>query len=280
VDMTYEVTYQETFLRDTVAWRFETEYRNERNLDQTRTWGLHVAYRQAIGPGWRIGGILNANRKLHPEIPTYEVHSRTPRDDIIIVEPIPGDPGHSWAYNVGAGISKTMGPRGLRSTFGMDLVFEPAWSHTWAETDTVVTTATGGTIPTGGRTVENWFAFSNVIARFGVTQRVDQVAFQAGLDVNLIDYGLDQRDHVLGTVRHQDERWTEWTPTWGFVVTAGRVDMRYQGAYLIGTEHFLNPNAPHRARSGIDVLAAPSQPVNRTIPTVVTHRVTIAVAVF
>jgi len=272
VDMTYEVTYRQLVVTDSATWQIEPHYRNEHNQDVTRTWGLHVAYRQPIGSGWRVGGMLTGNRNAHPKIPTYELEK--------VVDAIPRDPGHSWAYEVGLGIAKTVGREPRNSTFGIDLVFEPAWSHTWADADRAVVTASGGLIPVGGRTVENWFTFSNATARFGITQRADSgISLQIGLDVNLIDYGLEQRDHVNGSVRHQNERWTEWTPTWGIVVTIRRFDVRYQGAWLIGNEPWLNPNRPDRARS-LSVLAAPIQGARMTIPSVTTHRLSIAVAVF
>jgi len=272
VDMTYEVTYRQFVVTDSATWQMEPHYRNEHNQDVTRTWGVHVAYRQPIRSGWRIGGIFTSNYNAHPKIPTYELEK--------VVDAIPRDPGHSWAYDVGLGVTKTVGHKPRTSTLGIDLVFEPAWSHTWADADTVVMTASGGFIPVGGRTVENWFTFSNATARFGITQQADSViSFQIGLDVKIIDYGLEQRDHVAGSVRHQNERWTEWTPTWGLVVTIGRFDVRYQGAWLIGNEPWLNPNTPDRARS-LSVLAAPIQGAQMTTPSVTTHRLSIAVAVF
>src|SRR5207302_2230937 len=86
--------------------------------------------------------LATVNRMSHPKLPEYELAN---------VPAIPRDPGHSSAYNVGLGLSKIRGPL----TFGIDAIYEPIWSYTWADAASPVVTATGDTIPVGGRTVEN-----------------------------------------------------------------------------------------------------------------------------
>ena len=272
VDMVHDITYREWVWSDSLQRDGVGDWvtRNEHEKDVTRTWGLHAGYQQPVGEnGWRFGGILTANRKLHPKIPTYEVEN--------VVVPIPRDPGHSWAFNMGAGLSRTTGEPNRRFTFGMDVVFQPAWSHTWAEAEEELATAGGSVIPVGGRTVENRFAFSNVFTNVGIAQQIDNVNLQFGLSLVLTDYSLDQEDLVEETSRSQKEQWTEWTPTWGLHVNLVGAQLHYQGAVRIGN----SPGGGLRDRSGgvvnqnnpdRDVLAAPNAPVNMTIPSVWTHQ--------
>jgi len=106
--------------------------RIETNLDRTRTWGLHLGYQRPVGQaGWSVGGIFTSNWKTHPKIPNYEIMN------------IPRDPGRSWAYDFGLGIARQAGPL----TFGADLVWEPIWSHTWAEAAAPVTRPTARSSP-------------------------------------------------------------------------------------------------------------------------------------
>lgn len=270
VDISHDVTYRDWVWADTLQTDGDWVSRNEHEKDATRTWGLHAGYQQPLGgEGWRFGGILTANRKLHPKIPTYVVED--------VVAPIPRDPGDSWAFNMGVGLSRTAGEQGRRFTFGMDVVFQPAWSHTWSEAEEEITTTTGSVIPVGGRTVDNRFAFSNVFANVGAAHQIDNVNLQLGLRLALTDYHLDQSDLVAETSRRQDEQWTEWTPTWGLHVDLGSAELHYQGALRLAKRPQSWRSSADRARATVatmdtDVLAAPNQPVNMTIPSVWTHQ--------
>ncbi|MFQ6676652.1 MAG: hypothetical protein ACE5LH_10005, partial [Fidelibacterota bacterium] len=103
LNMTHNVTYI------TSGWEWWT-VRKEKNLDQTDTWGVHFRYvRPPAEAKWRTGLIFTANRKTHPKIPNYELMN------------IPRDPGDSWAYNVGLGLSLRDG----EATVGLDLIYEP-----------------------------------------------------------------------------------------------------------------------------------------------------------
>ncbi|MDH3457509.1 MAG: hypothetical protein OER90_11790, partial [Gemmatimonadota bacterium] len=145
-DMQHDVTYVDWVVVDSLNWIWEQRTRVEANVDKTDTWGLHVGYVQPIGRhGWRVGGTLTGNWKDHPKIPNYEIMN------------IPRDPGHSTAFDIGVGVAKVAGP----TTFGIDIVYEPGTSDTWAEAEEAIGTASGGTIPPGGRTIENEFGFSN-----------------------------------------------------------------------------------------------------------------------
>ena len=106
--MEHDVSYL-TWSWDPIANMPLVEDRVEENLDRTRTTGLHLGFTAPVGEGWRAEPILTVNRKSHPKIPNYDLIS------------IPRDPGHSWAFNVGAGMGHERGP--LR--FGVDVVYEP-----------------------------------------------------------------------------------------------------------------------------------------------------------
>ena len=267
--MTHDVTYVDWVITDSLNWIRERQFREETNPDRTRTWGLHLGYVQPIGEdGWRIGGILTGNRKQHPKIPNYELQN------------IPRDPGQSWAYNLGVGISKIAGP----TTFGVDLVYEPAVSHTWADAAGPVIAADSSVIPAGGKTVENRFNFSNASVNIGVSRSVDKAAFQLGLQVRAYDYRLRQKDNVAMTRRTQDEQWMEWTPSWGARVTFGDLELRYIGRVTTGTgrpgvaRNRFAPNAVTSAGGG-DIVLAPEGPLTLQEATVLTHRIAISLPI-
>jgi hypothetical protein len=191
--------------------------RTDHNLDWTRTWGLHAQYQQPLTTtGWRIGGVLAGNYKTHPHIPNYALMN------------VPRDPGHSWAFDIGPGISRSTGP----TTFAMDVVFEPIWSHTWA-----ASAAGDTTTDTDSR-----FNFSNVLMRMGVAQELRPAELQLGLAVYSIDYVMHQQISTATpgtapqvTQRRQHESWTEWTPTWGLSVAFPGWSLHYAGRLTTGT---------------------------------------------
>jgi hypothetical protein len=273
VNLTQDVTSVSWTLTDSAAWAWSPEVTQEANQNRTRTWGAHVGYVQPIGSaGWRLGGILTANRKLHPKIPTYDLAN------VVVVEslPIPRDPGESWAYNVGLGLSRQAGP----TTFAMDLVYEPAVSDTWADAESDVTTADGGTIPAGARTVDNRFIFSNARVNVGVTREIGTGAIQLGVRAHHYDYRLRQDDHVRMIRRSQTEQWTEWTPTWGFRVTWSSVELRYAGS-ASSASHFpwLGGRSVLEVDSPVDVLAPPTGALRPPDETTVTHRLALSIPI-
>lgn len=221
VNMTHDVTYQ-NWVPDPVTRRGTMQTRVETNLDRTRTWGAHAGYEQPLGEdGVRLGVVVTGNHKSHPKIPNYEIMN------------IPRDPGFSWAYNFGVGLSRTDGP----ATLGVDLVYEPIWSETWADSDTTVKSRSGRVIEPGGKTVENDFRFSNFLFRAGLGREQERWGFQLGLQARNIHYWLDQRDNVRETQRDQEEEWLEWTPTWGASVKFPEFHVRYTGRRTTGTGH-------------------------------------------
>jgi hypothetical protein len=206
----------------------------------------------------------------HPKIPNYEIMS------------IPRDPGHSNAFNLGVGLSRRDGP----ATFGLDVVYEPIWSNTWADAATPVETITGETIPAGGKTIENDFRFSNVLFRMGVARDLGSTpqrgaALQLGLVVRAIHYWLDQYDNVQNVGRDLEERWVEWMPTWGLSLRFPELEIRYRGQVTNGTGRpgvavtgWLREAAA--VRPGGNILAAPSGPITLDEVRLTTHQVSIS----
>lgn len=266
-DVTHDVSYLDWVLVDTLAGQWEQRIRLEANDDKTNTWGGHVRYVRPLGnAGWRLGGTFTANRKLHPKIPNYEIVN------------IPRDPGHSTAFDFGIGLARTVGT----TTFGVDVIYEPAWSATWAEAAAPVVKANGDTIPAGGRTVENEFAFSNAAVRMGLGHAVGPATFQLGLGVRAYDYELEQNDLVAGTFRRQNEQWMEWTPTWGARLDFATVSVRYVGRVTTGTGRpgiaWTGAVAERAAdfAAAADIVVAPSGPLTLQNVTVLTHQISVS----
>jgi len=252
--------------------------RLERNHDQTNTWGAHVEYvRPLAASGWRIGWLATANRMSHPKLPEYELTN---------VPVIPRDPGHSAAYNIGIGVSKTRGPL----TFGIDAIYEPIWSYTWADAASPVVTATGDTIPVGGRTVENHFRFSNGLLRMGFSRDVElgplgkTAGLQLGLMVRSVRYQLAQSDNVQAVAHRLQEGWLEWTPTWGVSLRFPDLEIRYRGRVAKGTGRPGVATSPSGffaagrdlALAGGSILVAPSGPISLQEVSTTTHQISIS----
>lgn len=248
---------------------FDQRLRREANRDHTNTWGLQLEYAYPLSrTGWRMGWVATGNRMGHPRIPNYEIQN------------IPRDPGNSEAFNLGVGFSRTE----QRSTFALDLIYEPIWSHTWAEAEAALETGRG-VIPAGGKTIENRFRFSNAQLRMGFSQDVPfhldrrMFGFQLGLALHRIDYSLRQDDNVAVTTRHQHEDWLEWTPTWGLSLRFPGWELRYRGSVTNGTGR---PGVSSgdvillQDRAGT-ILVAPSGPLTLTDVKVTTHQIAVSI---
>lgn len=269
--MTHDVTYLDWFW-DPGTQQATQRPRVEENLDRTNTWGLHLEYERPLSEsGWRIGWLATGNVMSHPKIPNYEIMN------------IPRDPGHSYAFNLGIGISRTNGP----STFGVDAIYEPIWSTTWAEALAPIETRLGDTIPANGRTIENHFRFSNALLRMGVSHEMElegvgRVAgLQLGLVVRSIRYQLAQYDNVQVFGRNQRESWREWTPTWGLSLRFPELEIRYRGSVIHGTGRpGVNANSGFAAAdvgvASAGIIVAPSGPLTLDEVRVVTHQVSLS----
>src|SRR5205807_7380791 len=131
--MTHDVTFLDAFW-DPGTQQFLQSPRLVHDHDFTKRWGLQVKYERPLtASGWRIGWLATGNLRSHPKIPNYEMMN------------IPRDPGHSHAYQIGVGVSRTSGP----ALFGLDAVYEPIWSDTWAAAAAPTATSAGDTIPVG-----------------------------------------------------------------------------------------------------------------------------------
>jgi hypothetical protein len=266
---THDVHYLDVFW-DPGTQQFAQRPRVEQYLDRTNTWGLHIGYEQPLSAdGWYVGWMATVNRMDHPKIPNYAIMN------------IPRDPGHSSAFNIGIGVSRSV----AASTFSIDAIYEPIWSHTWADAAEPVETDDGETIPAGGKTIENRFRFSNAMLRMGLNQRMSigdsgpDAGLQIGLVVRNTHYWLDQHDHIQVSDRRHEERWWEWTPTWGFSLGFPTVEIRYTGSVTHGTGRPGVTAPPGFIEDSVlrsNILAAPSGPLTLDEVRVTTHQISLA----
>ncbi len=268
-DMTHDVTYND--------WRWIEDLGNsiidtrmERNLDRSRTWGVHLGYVVPIGSdGWRLGGIMTGNWVSHPKIPNYELMN------------IPRDPGNSWAYNIGLGFSRSE----KLSVVGIDFIYEPILSNTWADAAERIETPIGRIILPGGKTVENDFQFSNYLLRLGFTsQENERFGIQFGLQVRSIGYKLVQNNYVQEFRRKQRERWQEWTASFGLILNLQELQVKYQGRWTTGTgQPGVSGNATLESagdsRGFQSIIVAPSGSLTLLDAHVITHRITVSIPI-
>ena len=216
--MQHDVIYQNWFWHEYLG-RSVQEDNIVKNKDQSETYGVHIGYTHPFGNrGWRIGTIVTGNWKSHPKLPNYELQN------------IPRDPGDTDAYNFGIGLSY----KKRSSTFGYEVIYEPIWSHTWADAGEPTVTVSGRTINPGEVTVDNNFEFSNILIRFGLNNFGKKVNFQFGVQAKAIRYELDQYNFLLERQRNLSEDWFEFTLTWGWNFKFTDFNFLYQGSLLAG----------------------------------------------
>jgi hypothetical protein len=274
ISMTHDVTYLEVRwpppLPSGEVGTPTLASRVEHNVDDTRTWAFQAAWdRDLNAPGWRAGLSATVNRKSHPGIPNYELQN------------IPRDPGTTWAYELGAGLSRTHGP----TTFGVDIALQPIWSDTWQVADTAIVGASGGVIQVGERTIENDFSFQNVLLRLGFDHDLGRGSVQLGLEARSYDYDMDQKNHVSGTFRDQSEHWMEWTPTAGGTLRVSGLEIRWFGSATTGSGRpgvgsWTFPvvaDAP--TLSSGDFLVAPQGPLTLQNATVWTQQLSVSIPI-
>ena len=244
----------------------QTIERVEHNLDRTRTTGVQVGFTAPVGEGWRAGPVLTVNRKSHPKIPNYDLAN------------VPRDPGDSWAFDIGAGLGHQKGPL----SFGVDVIYQPAWSQTWAEAADTVRTEDGVLLQPGDHTVENDFFLSNLVLGLGLARESERWGFQLGVRASARETQLDQWDAVTATRRKQNESWMEWTPSLGATLRFPDVEVRYAGWITTGTgrpsvEFSLRAGSPRAAAtaSASDFLIPPSGPLILQEARVTTHQISV-----
>jgi len=278
----YAATHDVLFLDQAVEtnpWRVTTTGRLGRSRDQQRLWGAHVEYRWPLQtPGWQAGVIGTANIASHPKLPDYVLES---------LQLLPRDPGNTQAFSVGYGVAK----RGGRTTFGIDAVVEPAWSNTWADAAVPTVDSMGGTIPTGGKTVENWFRFFNAALRTGgakwypIGGNSERLTLRGGLDLSRVAYSLRQRNYIAGGGRKFSDTWVEMTPTWGLALHLSGIEIHYRGSATSTSLGDLIPLSVGRgddvtvADPGPPVLAAPLAPVTFRGSRITTHQLSVVVPI-
>lgn len=242
-----------------------SDVREER--DKTQSFAVQAGYRYQFSSGWTLGGRLAGDFKWHPKIPNYDLMN------------IPRDPGNSAAYNVGVGLATTRGA----ATFGVDVIFEPIRSHTWANAVEPTWTVNDEIIQAGQKTVENEFDFSNARIRMGVAHDGERVDFSVGLDMHHISYDLDQFDFVDDERRLLNQHWTEWTLSTGIGTDLSGFRLQYMGRLTLGTG---TPSVGSPwggwgralfAESVGDWLAAPEGPLNLQETKVLSHQIAIVV---
>ena len=210
--------------------------RDEHHEDRSNISGVHAVFlTPKTSGGWRMGYLLTANRLSHPKLPDYQLPT---------VQSIPRDPGNTDAFNIGFGAVRAFG----NSTFGLDVIREPMWSHTWADAARDTVDADGGVIRAGAHTVDNRFKFSNSRINVGIahdipgaTDSATTFGFQFGVSMRAINYTLDQTNHVTKLSRSQDEGWTEWTPMFAISLRNQNLSVTYAASRTCGTSCFSLP---------------------------------------
>jgi hypothetical protein len=271
---THEVLFADVFW-DPNQQVFREKARVDTNYNQTNTWGAQLEYRMPLAPqGWQIGWLATVNQATQPKNPRYEVAGAAV---------IPRDPGHSSAFSLGIGVSKVLGP----SRFGLDVIYQPIRSYTWADAPVPIATLSGDTIAAGGKTLDNRFAFSNALLRLGWGHDVplegskNVVGLQFGLMLRSIHYDLHQTDYVQELQRSMQTGWLEWTPTWGISLRAAELEIRYQGRLTQGGgrpgANFAFVGVRATDLSSGTLLAAPPQPLSLVAVRPTTHQLTLSV---
>ena len=216
----------------------------EHHDDRSRIIGAHAEFVMENRDSSRFGWLATVNRLTHPKIPNYRFSN------------LPRDPGTTYAYNLGFGAARLAD----RSTFGLDVIYEPMLSHTWAEAGPGMTDESGVPIAPDTRTVENRFRFSNIKIAVGWSRDLQARAdttYETQIDFGLVlhrnSYRLRQENNLSGAVRHQQVAWTEWGPTFGLKMKLRPLEISYRMRLTC------SPGACSLAQ-GDDVVVSPGGP--------------------
>jgi hypothetical protein len=222
-DLSHDVSFSNLFW-DPLQRQIIDRPTSEAASERTRTWGAQLQFERPLSDStWRIGARLVANRIRHPGIPDYEISS------------IPGDQGRSSAFNIGVGLSRSVG----RTTFAVDAVYEPIVSRTWGYSDSAIV-SNAATMPAGSRVVDSRFRFDNSVLRAGISHALRHepgdlgVRLFAGLDARGIKYRLDRDDHVTDVGTRTHRAWNEWSGTWGATFLFPVVEVQFRSRLTSG----------------------------------------------
>jgi hypothetical protein len=200
-------------------WQPQAAINHRLEYDHTYGVGIKARHHEPLSEQWTAGIKLAANVKHHAKIPDYDLMR------------IPRDPGNTQAFQAGVGLARHHDGR----RFAVDLVFEPIWSHTWADTPTELETQGDVIIPAGGITVENDFFLYNVHLRLGMTSTRGRAVHQYGINMRRIAYRLDQTNYIQATERRQFESWIETDVSGGSTFRVLGADLGYSLHMTIGT---------------------------------------------
>ena len=242
----------------------------EKNEDITHTLGINLEYSQPLfDSDWQIGALATVNRKSHPKIPNYTIMN------------IRRDPGDTWAYNAGIGLTKEVNG----SLVGFNFIYEPIWSHTWADTEVPIMSGDEILINANEKTVENYFEFSNWIFRLGMRVKQKTQAIDLGFQIHSISYDLLQKDYIASSSRTQYEQWYEYTFSLGFKLFFKPFQIGYQGRATLGTGipstmvSWATVDGARAMNFSPDFLPAPNGPLTLTEAIVLSHRITLAIPI-
>lgn len=272
LDMTHRQVVATWVAPDSAPWQGEWTRWQETGHDRTTTRAGQLRYTMPLSAeGSRFGVRLGGSWKSHPKIPEYDLN-------------FPRDPGTSRAFSVGVGMTEVRG----RARFAMEALFEPAWSHTWALSDSLVALPEGGSIGAGEKTVDNRFRFANWSMAGGFGYDKETFDFQLGLRVRAIQYDLEQRNFLTASTRETEEGWLEWSPSWGVTWLLDDFELRYAGRWISKGDPssrcgFMGgcdmPVLADEGGGDIDYLVAPEGAVSMPDYRVTTHRFSISVPI-
>ena len=229
----------------------------------TRTFGLYLAGRRQVRKKVRAGFSLTANRKWHPRIINYSLMR------------IPRDPGDTYAFEIGTGLMLT--DSGGWSKSGVEVLFQPVWSRTWAEAEKDMVRDDGSLLRKGGRTIDNRFRIANWRFRIGLEDHNPPFTVQLGLEVRLYRYRLEQENHIAGTVRRRTETWQEWKPSFSLQYDFRGVRLGYVFGAVFGSgiPGLVNPGRSFVDSSDVGYLIAPASALTLQNTVVLVHRLQI-----
>jgi hypothetical protein len=124
---------------------------------------------------------------------------------------------------------------GKKTAIGFDFIYEPIWSHTWADAADPIEFFDGIKISEGQKTVDNYFTFSNWILRLGAQARYQNSAMDLGFVIHRISYNLYQKDYRINSYRNQDEQWFEYTASFGYHLYFKALELSYILRATLGT---------------------------------------------